>query len=54
MAEKIAPQMELDKPMWQVWAQRRYMNSDQGIVIWKAHHALADGLSSMALNLSLD
>ena len=25
-----------------------------GIVIWKAHHALADGLSSMALNLQLD
>ena len=46
--------MPMDRPQWKVWAQRNYLQSEKGIVIWKAHHSLADGLSSMALNLQLD
>ena len=38
-----------------MWAQSGFDgNSEKGIVIWKAHHSLADGMSSMGLNLQLD
>lgn len=34
--------------------QRKYLDETKGICIWKAHHSLADGLSSMAMNLQID
>lgn len=46
--------MPFDKPQWRVWVQRKYQGDTKGIVIWKAHHSFADGISSMAMNLQLD
>ena len=46
--------MPLDEPQWRVWVQRKYLDEIKGICIWKAHHSLADGLSSMAMNLQID
>jgi len=34
--------------------QRKYQDDIKGICIWKAHHSLADGMSSMAFNLQMD
>lgn len=50
ISEHMASQMPLDRPQWKVWVQRKYLG-DKGIVIWKAHHSLCDGMSSMAFNL---
>lgn len=47
--------MPLDKPQWQVVMVPDWQGDDsQGLWIWKNHHSLCDGLSCMALYLSLD
>ena len=53
--EHISKPLPLDRPQWMVYVQRKYLDDDtMGIVIWKAHHSLADGVSSMAMNLQFD
>jgi len=54
MSEEISKPMPLDRPQWQLWVQLKFRGDDNGIIIWKAHHSLADGLSSMAMNLQFD
>ena len=54
ISEEIGKPLPLDRPQWRVWAQRKYLDDQKGIVIWKSHHSLADGVSSMAFNLQLD
>lgn len=39
-------QMPLDKPQWQMWYQENYQEK-YSIVMYKAHHSLSDGVSSM-------
>ena len=54
MSEQIIKPMPFDRPQWVVWVQRKYLDDTKGLVVWRAHHSLADGISSMALNLQLD
>jgi len=52
MSKHIAEKMPFDRPQWKVWAQKGYDNDkEKGIVVWKSHHSLMDGVSSMAFNL---
>jgi hypothetical protein len=47
--------MPLDKPQWQVIMVPDWEGDEtKGLWIWKNHHSLCDGLSCMALYLSLD
>ena len=34
-----------------VWIQVNFL--DNGLVVWKSHHSLGDGMSCMAMNLQL-
>jgi len=43
--------MPFDRPQWIAYVQRKYLDETKGIVIWKSHHSLADGVSAMAMNL---
>lgn len=54
LSENLAKPMPLDRPQWKVWVARKYEDDVKGILIWKAHHSLADGISSMGFNLQLD
>ena len=54
VSEELSKPLPLDKPQWRVWVQMKYRGDENGLVIWKSHHSLADGLSSMAMNLQFD
>ena len=54
ISAQISKPMPLDRPQWTLYIQRKYLDDTKGIAVWKAHHSLADGMSSMALNLQMD
>ena len=54
-SEEISKTMPEDKPQWQMWLVPNWENDEsQGLWIWKNHHSLCDGISCMALYLSID
>ena len=44
--EDLNLEMPLNKPQWRMWYQENYQDK-YSIVIYKAHHSLGDGVSSM-------
>lgn len=55
VSEEISKTMPEDKPQWQMWFVPKWANDEsQGLWIWKNHHSLCDGISCMALYLSID
>ena len=52
---QVGSQMPLNKPQWQVWLVPNYDRTKNiSLFIWKPHHSLCDGISFVALNLSMD